>query len=95
MPIAAGERIFTKWGFREILEKGAATILQPDLSHAATAAFGVAGPDCGCVLATGSAFLKTRSQFERTVSDNFEIVIDGVIYLMAFTDAGSVVHASS
>src|SRR5215217_7972251 len=34
IPIATGERIFTKWGFREILEKGAATILQPDLCHA-------------------------------------------------------------
>ena len=29
-PIATGERLFTKWGFREILEKGAATVLQPD-----------------------------------------------------------------
>ncbi len=29
-PIATGERLFTKWEFREILEKGAATILQPD-----------------------------------------------------------------
>lgn len=34
LPIATGERIFTKWGFREILEKSAATILQPDLCHA-------------------------------------------------------------
>jgi galactonate dehydratase len=34
LPIATGERIFTKWGFREILEKNAATILQPDLCHA-------------------------------------------------------------
>jgi galactonate dehydratase len=34
LPIATGERIFTKWGFREILEKGAANILQPDLCHA-------------------------------------------------------------
>jgi galactonate dehydratase len=34
LPIATGERIFTKWGFREILAKGAATILQPDLCHA-------------------------------------------------------------
>jgi galactonate dehydratase len=34
LPIATGERIFTKWGFREILEKGAASILQPDLCHA-------------------------------------------------------------
>ncbi|NOT59636.1 MAG: galactonate dehydratase [Acidobacteria bacterium] len=34
IPIATGERIFTKWGFREILEKHAAIILQPDLCHA-------------------------------------------------------------
>jgi galactonate dehydratase len=29
-PIATGERLFTKWGFREVLAKGAASILQPD-----------------------------------------------------------------
>ena len=34
LPIATGERIFTKWGFREVLEKRAASILQPDLCHA-------------------------------------------------------------
>jgi galactonate dehydratase len=34
LPIATGERVFTKWGFREVLEKQAATILQPDLCHA-------------------------------------------------------------
>jgi galactonate dehydratase len=34
LPIATGERVFTKWGFREVLEKHAATILQPDLCHA-------------------------------------------------------------
>jgi galactonate dehydratase len=34
VPIATGERLFTKWGFRDVLEKGAASILQPDLSHA-------------------------------------------------------------
>jgi galactonate dehydratase len=34
IPIATGERIFTKWGFREILDKHAALVLQPDLSHA-------------------------------------------------------------
>ncbi|HXJ56867.1 MAG TPA: galactonate dehydratase [Verrucomicrobiae bacterium] len=34
LPIATGERVFTKWGFREILEKKAASILQPDLCHA-------------------------------------------------------------
>ena len=34
LPIATGERLFTKWDFREVLEKGAASILQPDLCHA-------------------------------------------------------------
>ena len=34
IPIATGERLYTKWGFREILEKQAAFILQPDVSHA-------------------------------------------------------------
>jgi galactonate dehydratase len=34
VPIATGERIFTKWGFREILEKRAAHILQPDVCYA-------------------------------------------------------------
>jgi len=34
LPIATGERVFTKWGFREVLERRAATVLQPDLSHA-------------------------------------------------------------
>lgn len=34
LPIAAGERIFTKWGFRELLEKRAVSIIQPDLCHA-------------------------------------------------------------
>ncbi len=34
VPIATGERIFTKWGFREILEKRAAMILQPDVCYA-------------------------------------------------------------
>jgi galactonate dehydratase len=34
IPIATGERIFTKWGFREILEKKAAVILQPDVCYA-------------------------------------------------------------
>ena len=34
IPLATGERIFTKWGFREILEKRAAMILQPDVCYA-------------------------------------------------------------
>lgn len=34
IPIATGERLFTRWGFREVLEKQAAAILQPDLCHA-------------------------------------------------------------
>jgi len=34
IPIATGERLFTRWGFREVLEKQAAFVLQPDLCHA-------------------------------------------------------------
>jgi galactonate dehydratase len=34
IPLATGERIFLKWGFREILEKKAAVILQPDVCYA-------------------------------------------------------------
>lgn len=34
LPIATGERVFTKWGFQDVLSKKAATILQPDLCHA-------------------------------------------------------------
>jgi galactonate dehydratase len=34
IPLATGERVFLKWGFREILEKGAAMILQPDVNYA-------------------------------------------------------------
>jgi galactonate dehydratase len=33
-PIATGERLFTRWGFREILEQRAASVLQPDPCHA-------------------------------------------------------------
>jgi galactonate dehydratase len=34
IPIATGERLFTKWGFRQVLEKQAAVVVQPDLCHA-------------------------------------------------------------
>jgi galactonate dehydratase len=34
IPVATGERLFTRWGFREILENGAASLLQPDCCHA-------------------------------------------------------------
>ena len=34
IPLATGERIFLKFGFREILEKRAAMILQPDVCYA-------------------------------------------------------------
>lgn len=33
IPIAAGERLYTRWGFRDLLEKQAAAIVQPDLIH--------------------------------------------------------------
>src|SRR5204863_4935046 len=34
LPIATGERIFTKWGFRDIVAKKAASIIQPDICYA-------------------------------------------------------------
>ncbi len=34
VPIATGERLFTIWGFREVLEKGIADVIQPDVVHA-------------------------------------------------------------
>jgi galactonate dehydratase len=34
IPIATGERVYTKWGFRDVLEKKAASILQPDVCYA-------------------------------------------------------------
>ncbi|MGG1553974.1 galactonate dehydratase [Paenibacillus ferrarius] len=33
IPIATGERLYTRWGFREVIEKQAAVIVQPDLCH--------------------------------------------------------------
>jgi galactonate dehydratase len=33
VPIAAGERLFGKWQYRELLEKQAVSIVQPDLCH--------------------------------------------------------------
>lgn len=34
IPIATGERLFTRWGFREPIERGLAHVYQPDLCHA-------------------------------------------------------------
>lgn len=34
IPIATGERMYTRWGFKELLKTGAADIIQPDVSHA-------------------------------------------------------------
>lgn len=33
LPIAAGERLFTTFGFREIIEKQAVNVVQPDICH--------------------------------------------------------------
>ena len=33
IPVAAGERLYTRWGFRELLEKQAVDYIQPDLCH--------------------------------------------------------------
>jgi galactonate dehydratase len=34
IPIATGERYFSRWDFRSLLESGAVDVIQPDLSHA-------------------------------------------------------------
>ena len=34
IPIAVGERMFTRWGFKDVLQQGYVDVLQPDLSHA-------------------------------------------------------------
>jgi galactonate dehydratase len=34
IPIATGERLFTKWGFREAIEQRIADVYQPDVCHA-------------------------------------------------------------
>lgn len=33
-PIALGERLYSRWDFRHVLESGVVDIIQPDLSHA-------------------------------------------------------------
>ncbi|GMA15161.1 galactonate dehydratase (plasmid) [Deinococcus metallilatus] len=33
-PIALGERLYSRWDFKQVLQEGLADILQPDLSHA-------------------------------------------------------------
>jgi galactonate dehydratase len=34
VPIALGERLYSRWDFKSVLEEGVADIIQPDLSHA-------------------------------------------------------------
>ena len=34
IPIATGERLFTKWGFKDLFERQAAAVIQPDICHA-------------------------------------------------------------
>lgn len=34
IPIATGERMYTRWGFKELLREGVVDIIQPDVSHA-------------------------------------------------------------
>jgi galactonate dehydratase len=34
IPLATGERLYTRWDFREILENGWIDVIQPDVSHA-------------------------------------------------------------
>ncbi len=66
IPIAAGERLYTKWDFRKLLEAGAASILQPDLSHAGGISEGrlIAGM-AKAYYAAGRAPLPARPDFAR------------------------------
>jgi galactonate dehydratase len=34
LPLATGERLFTRWGFRELLERQLVDVVQPDICHA-------------------------------------------------------------
>ena len=34
IPLATGERLYTKWGFRDLLEKQVVAVVQPDVCHA-------------------------------------------------------------
>jgi galactonate dehydratase len=34
VPLATGERLFTRWGFRELIEAQAVSVIQPDICHA-------------------------------------------------------------
>jgi galactonate dehydratase len=34
VPLATGERLFTKWGFNDLIQQRAVTCIQPDVSHA-------------------------------------------------------------
>ena len=34
IPIATGERMYSRWDFRDLLEQGAVDLIQPDVSHA-------------------------------------------------------------
>jgi galactonate dehydratase len=33
IPVVAGERLYTRWGFRDLFEKRAASIINPDIAH--------------------------------------------------------------
>ena len=33
VPIATGERLFTRWGFRDVLQQRSAALWQPDVAH--------------------------------------------------------------
>ena len=34
IPIATGERLYSKWDFKRLFQMGGVDIIQPDLSHA-------------------------------------------------------------
>ena len=82
LPIATGERIFTKWGFREILEKGAA-----EAYYAAIAPHNPMGPislACGLHLAASVPNFLVQEQVtlgEGYLKNPFKLESDGTVLI--------------
>ena len=60
-PIATGERLVGRWEFRELLEKRACAIIQPDVSHC------VAGVSEACRITVSHGRNRTRSPWRVTI----------------------------
>jgi galactonate dehydratase len=59
VPLAAGERIYTKWGFRDLLESQAVEIIQPDVAH------------CGGIFEMRLIAAQAEAHFVQVAAHNF------------------------